>query len=556
MRKSDNNIRRRSRVVRAIIVAIVLVAGPLAARSQLAALKGSSAAPAAPAQAEPEKDPLGRTTPKGTILGFLSASQKKNFDLAEEYLDPRFRGKGAEELTQQFAVVLDKKLPAKLNLISDKPEGSLADPLNPDREVVGRIGTSQGTLAIALERVNDKKFGQIWLFDPGTLLAVPKVFEEVNTAGISEIMPEVLVIHGFLGIPAFEWMVLLLAIPILWVAAFLLDHGLRWIVMLMWRWKTGRENPDRPKVLSQPGRLLFVSFAMGALRHYLGLSLLARQIWSDLAGVLFLVALTWFLIRLARWAEGFINLRLRRRNLDGTASILRLGRRVVDILVLFGGIVGVLYLFGVNVSPALAGLGVGGIAVALAAQKTLENVIGGASIILDQAVKVGDTLKFGTTQGTVEEVGLRSTQVRTSERTLVSVPNGQLATVPIETISARDKFWFHPTFGLEYGTSSDQVGTILRNMKAVLASHSAVDPNTYRATLIGLGTYSLNVEVSAYVFAPAWEAFLPVQEELLLRLMRIIEEAGSRVALPSQVVIQGGGLVQERAIVESRDGNS
>jgi MscS family membrane protein len=327
--------------------------------------------------------------------------------------------------------------------------------------------------------------------------------------------------------------------------------------MLIWRWKTRRQEVERPKVLSQPGRLLFVALAMGTLRHYLGLSLLARQIWSDFAGVLFLVALTWFLIRLASWAEGIISLRLRRRSLDGTASILRLGRRMADILIVFCGVVGILYLFGVNVSPALAGLGVGGIAVALAAQKTLENVIGGASIILDQAVKVGDTLKFGTTQGTVEEVGLRSTQVRTSERTLVSVPNGQLATVPIETISARDKFWFHPTFGLEYGTSSEQVGTILRNMKAVLASHSAVDPNTYRATLIGLGTYSLNVEVSAYIFAPAWEAFLPVQEELLLGLMRIIEEAGSRVALPSQMVIQGGRMVaQERAIVEAREGSS
>ena len=134
---------------------------------------------------------------------------------------------------------------------------------------------------------------------------------------------------------------------------------------------------------------------------------------------------------------------------------------------------------------------------------------------------------------------MRSTLVRTSERTLVSVPNGQLATVHIETISARDKFWFHPTFGLEYGTSSMQVEAILKNMKELLASHSAVEPGAYRATLIGLGTYSLNIEVSAYVLAPTWDAFLPVQEELLLGLMQVVENAGSRVALPSQVVIQG-----------------
>jgi MscS family membrane protein len=125
--------------------------------------------------------------------------------------------------------------------------------------------------------------------------------------------------------------------------------------------------------------------------------------------------------------------------------------------------------------------------------------------------------------------------------------------VPIETVSARDKFWFHPTFGLEYGTSARQVSAILKNMKALLASHSSVEPDTYRATLTGLGAYSLTVEVSAYVFAPTWEEFLPVQEELLLGLMQIVENAGSRIALPSQVVIQGREpAAPEGATIESR----
>jgi MscS family membrane protein len=525
--------------LRGIALALVLAAGVATIRPQIPGLKSNSASPAPPGQAAVETDPLGRTTPRGTVLGFLVAARKKNFDLATQYLDPRFRGNGSDDLVEQFGVVLDKRLPARLNLLSEKPEGSLADPLNPNRDVVGTIQTSHGALEIALERIDDKKAGKIWLFAPDSLMAIPKVFDEINSSAISDVMPDVLVNHGVIGIPLFEWLALLLAVPILWVVAFLIDHCLRWIALLIRRWRSRREDVGRPKVLSQPGRLLFVALAMLALRPVLGLSLLARQIWSDLAGVVVVVSLSWLLIRMAGWSEEFINQRLRRRSLDGTASIIRLARRLTDVLIVFCGVVAVLYLFGVNVSPALAGLGVGGIAVALAAQKTLENVIGGASIILDHAVKVGEVLRFGAVTGTVEEIGLRSTLVRTSERTLVSVPNGQLATVHIETISARDKFWFHPTFGLEYGTSSMQVEAILKNMKELLASHSAVEPGAYRATLIGLGTYSLNIEVSAYVLAPTWDAFLPVQEELLLGLMQVVENAGSRVALPSQVVIQG-----------------
>jgi MscS family membrane protein len=540
--------------MRGIAVAMVLAVGALTSWPQLQALKGASNAPA-PSQPEPAptQDPLGRTTPKGTVLGFLAASHKNNFELASEYFPPRLRGDESDELVKKFAVVLDKRLPARLNLLSDKPEGSPPDPLNPNRDVVGVIETSRGPLEIALMRMDDKKAGKIWLFSPDTLAAIPKVFDEIDTPAISDVMPQVLVNHGFAGIPLFEWMVLMLGVPILWVAAFLLDNGLRWVAMQVRRRASRREIVDRPKFLSQPGRLLLVALAMFALRPWLGLSLLARQIWSDAAAVLLLVSITWFLIRLARWAEQLTGTRLRRRSLDGTASILRLGRRLADILIVFCGVVAILYLFGVNVSPVLAGLGVGGIAVALAAQKTLENVIGGASIILDQAVKVGDVLRFGAVQGTVEEIGLRSTQVRTSERTLVSIPNGQLANTHVETISARDKFWFHPIFGLEYGTSSGQIEAILKNMRELLASHAAVESATHRAGLTGLGTYSLTVEVSAYVFAPTWEAFLPVQEELLLRLMAIVEDAGSRVALPSQVVIQGrepapadGAAVQSR----------
>ena len=123
-------------------------------------------------------------------------------------------------------------------------------------------------------------------------------------------------------------------------------------------------------------------------------------------------------------------------------------------MVIFVGMLVTLRYFGVNPTGALAGLGIGGIAVALAAQKTLENIVGGVSIILDQSVRVGDTLKVGDVLGTVREIGLRSTQIRTLDRTTVSVPNGQIANMTLENLSSRDKFWLHPILGLHYNTTS------------------------------------------------------------------------------------------------------
>src|SRR6185436_9294793 len=136
-----------------------------------------------------------------------------------------------------------------------------------------------------------------------------------------------------------------------------------------------------------------------------------------------------------------------------------------------GGLI-VLAYFGVDPTAALAGLGIGGIAVALSAQKTLENVIGGVSIVFDKAVRVGDVVKVGDTSGTVDYIGLRSTRIRTNDRTILSVPNGQIATVNIETLSTRDKFWFHHFVGLRYETTASQMRAVLKGVCDLLGAHS------------------------------------------------------------------------------------
>src|SRR5215217_3126368 len=161
----------------------------------------------------------------------------------------------------------------------------------------------------------------------------------------------------------------------------------------------------------------------------LPLSLAVRQLWSNLASLLTSATIAWMLILSNAEVERHLLRRLGSAQGTAAASLLRLLRRAVDVLIVF----------------------------ALAAQKTLENVIAGASLIFDQAVRVGDFLKMGEVIGTVDHIGLRSTRIRTLDRTFIRVPNSQLASASLETLSARDKFWFHPIVALTFDTTSEQV---------------------------------------------------------------------------------------------------
>ena len=513
-----------------VFCCVLLLAAP-AIWSQTTA--APNPAPNAP-QTEPPKDILGRETPRGTVLGFISAARKGNTDIAALYLNTSLRGEDAAVLGHQLGVVLDRRLPAKLNEISDLPEGSAPDPLRPDQDVVGTIATADGTLDIIVERVDRGKLGKVWLFSGKTLASIPAVFHELSTPALEQLLPEFLVRTRIASIPLFEWLALFVGMPLLFMSTGLVNRLLAWIVGTLRRRLGYKASDKNPQILRVPLRLLLVALVIHLLLPSLALPLLARQFWSTTALLITVVACIWWLLLLNVSAERWLV--TRRRSLSGSASVLRLLRRLIDGLVLFAGLLFILYHFSINVTAALAGLGVGGIAVALAAQKTLENVIGGVSLIADQAVRAGDFLNLADVQGTVEEVGLRSTKIRTLDRTLVSLPNGQIANMKLETISARDKFWFHPVVGLKYETTSAQLRSVLANVREFLARHPNIDPDSVRVRFIRLGAFSLEVDFFAYAFASDWSGFLKVQEELLFGIMDIIQEAGTGVAFPSRTV--------------------
>ena len=504
----------------------------------VAAQKGAPSPPAAPAaaaqpQPEPWTDPLGRSTPRGTARGFLDAARNGDHARAALYLNTR--RKDEAELARKLFAVLDARLPARLVRISDEPEGS--DPAAPNREVVGIIEGSEGPAEVVLERVDrDTEPGPIWLISQATITAAVVQYDEIANSRWNGLVPAFLLRTRVGGLRLVDILALLTGLPLLYFATVLLNRALTPLVGLRFR----SAGPERRSVLPAAARLLLVVIAARWLTSALPVSFAVRRFLSTLATLIIIATIARLLMLIGAEVERHLLSRVAPLNRGTAASLVRLLRRGADVLILFAAVVAVLFVFGVDPTPALAGLGVGGIAVALAAQKTLENVIAGASIIFDQAVKVGDFLKMGEIQGTVDHIGLRSTRIRTLDRTVVSVPNGQIANVSLETFSARDKFWFHPAVGLVYETRPEQIREVVDGIRRMLLEHPLIDLPSVRVRFFRLGASSLDVDVSAYLEARDWNHFLEIQEQLLFGITEIVSRAGTSIAFPSQTMYLAG----------------
>ena len=460
---------------------------------------------------------------------------RANDEAAPQYLNSGLPGGPAAALAQQLYVVLNSRLPVRVNVLSDAPEGSLVNPLRPDQDIVGTINTSTGPLDLMVERVEVTRGVRVWLFSRTTLQSIPSVYKEINLPTVDRFLPSFLTQSRVFGVRVFDWLVLLVGLPVL----YRLLGGLAWLLGLLvalWRKISGRPEGRAPRYVHGSVRLLMMAALIRIFALNVDLPLAERQFWAVFRIAFVLVGGVWLLLLANRFVERKIQERIAVGHFGESVALLRLARRVADVLVFALGVLVALGYFGVDPTAALAGLGIGGIAVALAAQKTLENVIGGFSLVFDKALRVGDVLKLGEIVGTVDQIGLRSTRIRTMDRTVVSVPNGQISTLNIETLSDRDKFWFRHVVGLRYETTPGQIRSIIKDMRDLLARQPEADLDSVRVRFLRLGAFSLDIELFVYLFAPDWNRFLEIQESLLLQVMEIVERAGSQIAFPSQTL--------------------
>jgi MscS family membrane protein len=490
------------------------------------------------------EDALGRTTPRGTVLGFLAAASDHNYETAAQYLDTRPHDKEAPSLAEKLFFVLDRRLPPKLNNLSNEPSGSMSDPLDSRRELVGTVASENGPVDIYLERVDRGNGPSIWLFSRQTLVAIPDIYEEIATVAIENVLPEPLR-QKYYGFTLFGWIFFLVVLPATYLVLSLFNKLLGAVFGYALRRRKKSPEIANPKILPHPARLLMIAIGIQWMLSKYSMSLLFRQAGSTVAKLVAIVALVWILILFNNRCEGYFRRRMESRGRVGTAAILPPARRVMDFIAAVIGVMLILHSFGVNPSAALAGLGVGGIAVALAAQKTLENVIGGVSLIVDEAVRVGDFFKVGDVTGTVEAIGLRSTRVRTMDRTIVHIPNGLMATIALENFSARDSFWLRHLVNIRYDTEPAVLTRVLADIRRLLDQDRRVVPASTRVRFRRFGRVSLELEIFAYVIARELEDFLEIQEDLLMKIREIIATNAVEIAHPVHTIFLKNEVEQE-----------
>ena len=491
-------------------------------------------------------DPLGRDTPSGTVLGFLQAAQGGDYKTAAEYLQmsgARRQSQGVN-LADKLKVLMDRAFVGSLRRLSTRPEGN-PEYGSSDRQIIGTFSVGDTDVPVVLVQT-----GKVWLFSAETLNKVPELYDTVEAHQVENKLPQVLVRNALLGMPFWQWLALLLAIPV--------AIAIGWAILLLlaiprrlWLKYRNKANLHGYGQVSRPLLICFSAVAHRLIAGHFGLPLLIRIYYFRTIGVIFCIGFFWFLLR----ATSLTMQRLRTHAISagriGAGTLMVLGERLLTALVVIVAILAMLGILGFNLTTVLAGLGIGGIAIAFAAQKTLENLFGGISVLADEVIRVGDYCRFGDRTGTVEDISLRSTRVRTDGRTQLSIPNGSLATMNIENFTRREKILFNPVLSIRCETTADQLRYLLAEIRKMLYAHPKVGSDSANIRFANFDSSSLRLEITAFVLTRDSNEFIAVREDLLLRIMDIVGKSGSGLAFPSQTLYlaRDSGLDKEKLAV-------
>jgi len=497
-------------------------------------------------------DVWGRSTPHGTLVGFLHAAQSGRYEDGVQYLQLSKREKAAsgEHLAQQLHTVLDQAFVGQVGAVSDNPEGSHHTGVPPNYERIGVLKLNGTETDVDLVRVSDPSAGEVWLFSSQTLAQVSSLADQLEGSKIEARLPRFLVKNQILAIPLWRWLAFLLLIPVSLGVAWAIVSFLNASRSIWLRWRRHPALRGFYRAVASPSRLILTIIFHWIGIWWLGYSLLFRDFYGRVAGLALGLGVAWLIIRLIdRWAE-----QSRLKALEGTgyrsAAMILLGQRIFKVIAVVIALLAMLSILGVDITAAIAGLGIGSVAIAFAAQKTLENLLGGIAILGDEVIRVGESCHIGNAAdevtGTVEDISLRSTRIRTLAGSELSVPNGQLANMNVENLTRRDWRWFHAKFGLRTETSPDQLRSLLEKMRVLLRHHPKVDPNAARVRFVGFGESSLDVEIDCNVLIPGLHEFFAVREELYLAIMDLIADEGTALASPVRVIHVAADTGQEQ----------
>src|SRR5262245_45658944 len=412
-----------------------------------------------------------------------------------------------------------------------------------------------------------------FLFSPTTLQRLPEFYGKVKSRPYRPGSWEgAYAFFTTIGVPEYIPWKLTEGLP-LWAKAPVWEQALwRWVVFglaflvlvgALMAVRRGIHAMGAVHPIRQDARRLVLPVAVSLAAWFLGfvsdainITGQTRVVIATILGPILVTALAWTVLLLGELIAEIIvaSPRFKTRSLD--EAIVRLAARLLALV--FAILVSVYgaQLLGLPVVPLLAGLGVGGLALALAAQPTIENLIAALTLHADRPVRVGDFCRFGDALGIVEQIGMRSTRIRTLDHTVLSVPNADFSKGRVDNYSARRTMWYHPRIRLRYETTPDQIRYLLVEIRKLLYGHPRVLPDPARIRFVGFGEYSLDFDVFAYVDTKDYGEYLEIAEELNLRIMDVIKAAGTELAIPARLQYQLDKAPLEEEGIRQRAGSS
>ncbi len=479
---------------------------------------------------------VARDSPRAALADFLARCRSGDFEAAAAYLELTTDDEpfGAV-LARRLKAVLDRELWIEPEVLSPLPSGNPQDGLPPYTDELGRIDGPEG-VPEPVRIVRRKREGARWMFSNATVQRIDGWYARLPDRWMLEHLPAPLLRVGPRALMWWQWLALPALVALSWASALALSRLTAKLVAKLAARSSRRWDDALLERTRRPLTLWWTLAVAYLLLPWLALYAPAEEFVHRVMRAVFLVGFFWVLAGMIDIAAQLVFRSPWASNREASRSLISLAARVTKIAVLAIAAVALLSQVGYPVASIIAGLGVGGLAVALAAQKTVENLFGAFSIGADQLFREGDLVRVDDFVGTVELIGLRSTKFRTVDRTLISIPNGKLAEMKLETLAVRDRLRFAAVIGLARSSNAEQVQAVIDGFERLLKAQPKLWPSSASVHLEKFGPSSLDLEVSAFFDTRDWNEFQVIRQQLLLQFMTVIERSGTSLALPTSLV--------------------
>jgi len=479
-------------------------------------------------------DEYNRSTPRSSLIAFILAAKNEDFERAVNYLDLRNLAFSEDiegevdgvELVKKLLIVGKRAMKVDLEELSDDPKGHLDDGLPSFRDRITTMKTKEGAVDILMQRVPRGDGAFIWKISNATVSMIPELDAEFGYGLIGNRLSEIFPHYIIYGFEVWQIVMMIALLVIGYILAFVVTFIAVKFLHLFDYFKVERVQ----KFIVGPLRFLITIMFFRATFDLIAPSLTARAIFE--AKTFLIIALLWIMVGVVDLIMHRFADRMRRNGQHDAVVLLRPAATGIKLIIIVMAVVSWMDNLGYQVTTILAGLGVGGVAVALAAQKSLENLIGSITIYSSQPVRVGDFCKFGDTLGTVEEIGLRATQLRTLGRTVVHIPNALFSSGAIENLTQRDKILYRTRLHLSYDDAPEQIRQVLAKVRELINEHDFVDEENSRIRFLEFGEYAQELELYIYIKTKDFAEYLEHREDINLRINDIIESAGAHLTVP------------------------